>query len=53
MQTKPQDTIEDRCETCFGTGQRVEMKPPRLGQKIPAPPVCPTCEGTGLKLDAR
>ena len=28
------DTIEDRCEACFGTGQKVEMKPKRsLGHR--------------------
>jgi DnaJ-class molecular chaperone len=49
---KPQDAIENRCEACFGTGTKTEMKPMKFGQKIAAPPACPICKGTGLKLEA-
>lgn len=47
-----QDTIEDRCEACFGTGQLVEMKAVRFGQKIALPPSCKGCNGTGKKPKA-
>ena len=30
MDIKP--NIENRCETCFGTGTRTEMKPPRFAR---------------------
>jgi DnaJ-class molecular chaperone len=51
MDTK--DTIEDRCEACFGTKHQVEMKPMRFGQKIVAPPICKVCNGTGQKTKVR
>ncbi|MBR1211266.1 hypothetical protein [Bradyrhizobium sp. JYMT SZCCT0180] len=45
MDTK--DTIEHRCETCFGTGQEIEVKPMKFGQWIAPPPACKACDGTG------
>ena len=47
-----QGTIEDRCDACFGTGQLVEMRPVRCGQKIALPPTCKVCNGTGKKPKA-
>jgi hypothetical protein len=47
-----EDSIEDRCEACFGTKHKVEMKPVRFGQKIIPPPVCKACGGTGRKPKA-
>jgi DnaJ-class molecular chaperone len=43
------ETKQIACEACFGTKQVVEMKSPGFGQKIPAPPICPVCNGTGVK----
>lgn len=40
---------EDRCETCFGTGQIVTMRPVRFGHMIELPPECRDCNGTGNK----
>jgi hypothetical protein len=51
MPTETQETIEMRCEACFGTGRIMEMKSPRLGHKIVAPPECMTCNGTGRRGD--
>ena len=48
-----EDTIGDRCETCSGTGQQVEMKPIKFGHKIARPPVCKACDGTGQKPKVR
>jgi hypothetical protein len=31
------------CEHCFGTGQKVEMRPVRLGAKLPPYQPCPYC----------
>jgi hypothetical protein len=31
------------CEYCFGTGQKVEMRPVRLGAKLPPYEPCPYC----------
>ncbi|SHH27233.1 hypothetical protein [Bradyrhizobium erythrophlei] len=47
-----QDTIEDRCEACFGIGQLVEMRPMKFGEKIALPPICTVCNGTGKKPKA-
>jgi DnaJ-class molecular chaperone len=33
------------CEHCFGTGQKVEMRPVRLGAKLPPYEPCPHCNG--------
>jgi hypothetical protein len=43
------DAKEDRCEACFGTGQMVEMRAARFGQKITPPPECKACNGTGRR----
>jgi DnaJ-class molecular chaperone len=53
MKTTDQEAIENRCETCFGTGQLVEIKPMNFGHKIAIPPICPACKGLGQKPDAR
>jgi DnaJ-class molecular chaperone len=34
------------CEHCFGTGQKVEMTPVRLGAKLPPYKPCPHCNGS-------
>jgi hypothetical protein len=31
------------CEHCFGTGQKVEMRPVRMGAKLPPYQPCPYC----------
>jgi hypothetical protein len=33
------------CEHCFGTGQKVEMRPVRLGVKLPPYEPTPHCDG--------
>jgi hypothetical protein len=38
---------EMKCRFCFGTGQKVEMTPVKLGQKLPPYQRCPSCGGTG------
>jgi len=38
---------ELKCNYCFGTGQKVEMTPRKLGQKIPPYQPCPSCGGSG------
>jgi hypothetical protein len=38
-------TEKTECEYCFGTGQKVEMTPSRLGAKIPPYTPCPHCSG--------
>jgi hypothetical protein len=44
-----QETIENRCEACFGIGQEVKMKPMRFWYKIAIPPACNARNGTGQK----
>jgi DnaJ-class molecular chaperone len=39
---------EMKCKFCFGTGQKVEMMPVRLGEKLPPYQSCPSCGGTGV-----
>jgi hypothetical protein len=42
--------LEDRCETCFGKGTIVTMKPGKFGHPIDtSQPVCDACKGTGKK----
>jgi DnaJ-class molecular chaperone len=36
-----------KCSYCFGTGQKVEMMPVKLGEKLPLYQPCPSCGGTG------
>ena len=47
-----QDTIEDRCEACFGIGQLVEMRPCRLVEGQSFPQTSSVCNGTGKKPKA-
>ena len=37
-----------KCNYCYGTGQKVEMRPVKFGQKLPPYQLCPSCGGTGL-----
>jgi DnaJ-class molecular chaperone len=39
---------EPKCEYCFGTGQKIEMKPAKWGEKLPAFEKCPSCGGSGV-----
>jgi DnaJ-class molecular chaperone len=41
----PDDT---KCRYCFGTGQKVEMRPARWGEQLPPYERCPSCGGTGI-----
>jgi DnaJ-class molecular chaperone len=41
----PDDT---KCKYCFGTGQKVEMKPAKWGEKLPPYERCSSCGGTGI-----
>jgi hypothetical protein len=37
-----------KCGSCFGTGQKVEMRPVRFSEKLPPYEPCPSCGGTGV-----
>jgi DnaJ-class molecular chaperone len=37
-----------KCRYCYGTGQKVEMTPVKLGEKLPPYQPCPSCGGTGV-----
>jgi DnaJ-class molecular chaperone len=37
-----------KCSYCFGTGQKVEMRPAKVGEKLPPYQRCPSCGGSGL-----
>jgi len=41
----------ERCPECYGTRQKVEMRPVILGKKLPGYQQCPACNGTGRRLD--
>jgi DnaJ-class molecular chaperone len=46
-------TDEMKCKFCFGTGQKVEMTPVRLGEKLSPYQPCPSCGGTGVPPNVR
>jgi DnaJ-class molecular chaperone len=41
-------TDDLKCKYCFGTGQKVEMKPAKFGEKLPPYEPCPSCGGRGI-----
>ena len=41
-----------KCSYCFGTGQKVEMRPVKFGEKLPPYQPCPSCGGTGFPCHA-
>ena len=43
---KTEMSHEMECPDCFGTGQKVEMRPLNFGRSLPPYQVCPRCEGT-------
>jgi hypothetical protein len=43
----------ERCPECCGTGQKVEMHPVVLGEKLPGYQQCPACNGAGRRVDRR
>jgi transcriptional regulator with XRE-family HTH domain len=45
---RPGVRLQERCPTCFGTGDYSTMREPKRGAKILYQP-CPDCSGTGRK----
>ncbi len=37
-----------KCNYCFGTGQKVEMRSVKFGEKLPPYEPCSSCGGTGI-----